>query len=309
MSEVSEPGVLAELGADVDWTDGEAATAARQALSGRAGLGRLGALAEWAAAVRPVPPSFTRPRLVLVGSEVPADVAELAADLGVSVRDVPVDAAEESAAGEQIPAAARAGGGLADVEADSGTDLLIVATPLLGAAPRVITAVVTNTEPVKVMARGAAATDPEAWMRLTGQIRDERRAALRWQDDPDRLLRAVGTPALAFATGLVLRAATRRTPAVLAGGGALVAALLAYEAHPRAVRWWAAADADPEPDSSSAVGPGGDPVPRLISSRLGLNTVLSLGTGEDPEAPGLVGVLSVPVLRAAARVASRIAGI
>ncbi len=84
--------------------------------------------------------------------------------------------------------------------------------------------------------------------------------------------------------GLVLRAAARRTPVLLDGPVAAAAALLAYEAQPRAVRWWAAADL------------GSDPAHELALTRMGQQAVLGLGTGLGD---GLAGVLTVPVIRTA----------
>jgi nicotinate-nucleotide--dimethylbenzimidazole phosphoribosyltransferase len=93
---------------------------------------------------------------------------------------------------------------------------------------------------------------------------------------------------LAAAAGVAMRAAVRRTPLVLDGPAASVAALVAYEAAPRAVRWWCAADL------------GDDPVHELALTRLGQKPVLGLGTSLGD---GLGALLAVPVLQAAVRLA------
>jgi nicotinate-nucleotide--dimethylbenzimidazole phosphoribosyltransferase len=292
---------LRTLGADVDWPDSAAGTALARVLTaagGQTAYGNLAALAEWVAAVRPGASQFTRPRLVL--SQHPdEDVYALADQLSVTVV---VPAVPDADVGEAVAA----GGELADAEAEGGTDLLVVADALRGPEPRVLTSVLTGTEPVKVLARGEAATDPETWMALAARVRDQRRDVAGLRDEPDRLLDLVGPPALGFTAGLVLRAATRRTPVLLAGGNTLVAALVAYECHPRAIRWWAVADVPARsPDDPRN---GADPVPGLITSRLGLRPVLGMGVGEDAGAVALAGLLAVPGLRAAARIASRFAG-
>ena len=88
---------------------------------------------------------------------------------------------------------------------------------------------------------------------------------------------------------MVLRATGRRTPVLLDGPVASAGALLAYEAAPRAVRWWAAADQGP------------DPLHEIALTRLGQEPVLGLGTGLGD---GLAGLLALPVLRAAAALGS-----
>ena len=150
----------------------------------------------------------------------------------------------------------RPGRRIADDEIDGGADLLVVGRAG-GADAAVAVSVLTNTEPVKVLARGAAATDPDAWMERAVAVRDARRACMTVRADPDRLLAEIGSARLAVVGGLVLRAAARRTPVLLDGPVAAAAALIAYEAQPRAVRWWAAADL------------GTDPLHELALTRMG----------------------------------------
>jgi len=146
--------------------------------------------------------------------------------------------------------------------------------------------VLTNTEPVKVLSRGAAATDPEAWMALATTVRDRRVEVYRERDSADRLLVAIASPRLAAIAGIALQAAVRRTPVVLDGPAAAAGALVAYEAQPRAVRWWCAADLGP------------DQLHEIALTRLGQHGLLGLGSGLGD---GLAGILAVPLLQAAAR--------
>jgi NaMN:DMB phosphoribosyltransferase len=267
-----EPVDLVSLGADVDWPDSEAGTALRESLAGQHDLGHLAPLAEWWRGVRPRE-TFDRPRLILVGAQVPTVVAAIADDVGASCRQV--DAHGDLAAGA----------GIADEEIEAGADLLMVAVPGIDADAAVAVSALTNTEPVKVLARGAAATDPDAWMDRAVAVRDARRACMPVRTEPDRLLAEIGSARLAVAAGIVLRSAARRTPVLLDGPVASAAALIAYEAQPRAVRWWAAADL------------GSDPLHELALTRMGQQGILGLGTGAGD---GLAAVLAVPVLRASA---------
>lgn len=267
---------LLSLGADVEWPDSEASAEVRDRLVSEPGMGRLAGLAEWAVGVRPPGSDFTRVRVLVIGGEQNDLIDETAAAVGAEVRTVAAEGSIE------------AGVALADDEIDRGTDLVIVAVPQVRADAAVAVCVLTNTEPIKVLSRGAAATDPEAWMRVAVEVRDARRRCMPFRDDPDRLLAEIGSTRLSVAAGLVLRAAARRTPVVLDGPVAAAAALVAYEAQPRAVRWWAAADLGP------------DPLHELALTRLGQRAILGLETGLGD---GLAGLLAIPVVRAAARLA------
>ncbi|HEY8300480.1 MAG TPA: nicotinate-nucleotide--dimethylbenzimidazole phosphoribosyltransferase [Jatrophihabitans sp.] len=262
---------LTSVGADIDWPDSAAGTAVRDRLAGNPYLGHLAALAEWWRAVRPGD-QLTRPCVVTIGAEASDLVVSTADALGASCR-------HDDGTGTVATGAA-----LADAAVDSGTDLLVVAAGAEGVDAAVAVSVLTNSEPVKVLARGVAATDPDAWMDRAAAVRDARRACMRVRADPDQLLERLNSPRLAVTAGLLLRAAARRTPVLIDGPVAAAAALVGYEAQPRAVRWWAAADL------------GGDPAHALALTRMGQQAILGLGTGLGD---GLAGLLAVPAIRAA----------
>ena len=270
---------LLSLGADVEWPDHEAAAVVREWLAARTGYGRLAELAEWVASIGAPSGGFRRVRGLVVGP--PAHV-ETADAVGAELLELAL--AEDTAAGFD------AGVRRVDEEVDAGADLLLLAVPGFAADIAVAASVLTSTEPVKVLSRGRAATDPEAWMDLAVEVRDARRRCLLLRDRPDELLAAIGSVRLATAAGVAMRAAVRRTPLVLDGPAAAVGALVAYEAAPRAVRWWCAADL------------GEDPVHDLALTRLGQRPVLGLGTALGD---GLAGLLAVPVLQTAVRLAGR----
>jgi NaMN:DMB phosphoribosyltransferase len=268
---------LLSLGADVEWPDHEAATVVRERFAARTGYGRLAELAEWVASIGAPEAGFRRVRGLVT---CPPGHAETAAAVGAQLLELvlPEDAA----------AAFEAGVRRVDEEVDGGADLLLLAVPGLGADIAIAASVLTSTEPVKVLSRGASAIPPQPWMDLAVEVRDARRRYLALRDRPDELLGAIGSARLAAAAGVAMRAAVRRTPLVLDGPGAAVGALIAYEAAPRAVRWWCAADL------------GDDPVHDLALTRLGQNPVLGLGTAVGD---GLGGLLAVAVLQTAVRLA------
>lgn len=272
---------LAALGAGVEWPDAEAALSARS--TDFAPAGRLGELVEWLAATQgrfpPEPPS--RPRLMVFGPVSPA-VHALATSLDVGVRSVQIDA------GTDVASALAAGSDVADEEIETGCDLLIVADPGAGPAAAVVVSLVTGAEPVALLPRGAAATDTAAWITRAETLRDTRRRVAELRNEPDRLLAALADPQLAATTGLILQGVALRTPVVLDGTAAVVAALLGHDVQSRADRWWRIADSCPDPVHARAV--------EELLQRPMLDLATSAGDG-------MAGVLTVALLRAAAHLA------
>jgi nicotinate-nucleotide--dimethylbenzimidazole phosphoribosyltransferase len=269
---------LLELGGQVQWTDADAAAAARA--GARPGAGRLGELAEWLAATGggypPSPPR--RARLVVLG-EVAGRVADLAAqhEVGVLAGKLPADTAEGFGAGIE----------LADAEIDAGADLLVLAATGAALATAAVVGLLSGAEPVALLPRGVAAIDSAAWIERAVQLRDLRRRVATLRAAPDDLLPALDSPELSVAAGVTLRTVARRTPLVLDGSVALAAALLCYDAQPRAGRWWQVADSSTDPVHIRAV------------EQLAQRPILDLGTDRGD---GTAGVLAVGVLRAAAAV-------
>ena len=269
-----EPGLRA-LGEDVDWPDSEASVRIREAAYGHPELGRFATLAEWAAGVAPSKARFEKVTVLIVDAEPAEAVVELAESAGARLRPM-IELSDGLSAGIAV----------ADDEIERGTELLVLAAPTMAADAAVTISILTDTEPVKVLARGEAATDPDAWMALAAEVRDRRRTGMAHRDDPDGLLADLSSDRLAAAAGVALRAAARRTPVMLDGPVATAAALIGYEAQPRAVRWWCAADVS------------GEPAHEVAHSRMGLRAVLELGSGLGD---GLAGLLAVPVIRTAVR--------
>ena len=271
---------LVALGADV--VEPDAGAAARTRAQCPATLGRVGSLAEWLSGVQAAsPPKPLGPvHLVVFGAPLAPAPETLAAELDVHTHSV------DGMDGTDVDKALATGVALADELSDSGAALLLAASPAGAVAAGVLVSVLTNTEPVKVVARGAFAADAPAWMERVAAIRDARRNAYVLREDPATLLAAIGHPVVAAATGFVLRSASRRTPSVLDGRAMLASALLGHSVRSPAARWWLAADA------------GNDPGARLAQATLGLRSVFDLGldTGD-----GTAALLALPALRALAR--------
>ena len=268
----------------IERTDDGARVAARDALGGaRGAYGQLGEIVVWLAGVSGAfpPPAPARAVVVHLGDE-----PDPRPDLGrVAAGEATLRVRALTSRAETVSQALERGAALADAEADGGADLLLVAAPLAAArlpAAVLIAALTGNDAPSVV---GAAGLDDATWMRSCAAVRDGLRKARPHAADPVDLLTAAGGPDLAFLTGLLLRAAARRTPAVLDGTAVLAAALLAAQLDPDTADWWLVAQRDPDPAATEAV------------KSLGLAPLLDLGLrGRD----GLAAVLTLAVVRAAA---------
>lgn len=195
---------------------------------------------------------------------------------------------------DELTAALAAGRTVADQEIEAGADLLLAGN--LGVAAStpasVLVAVLTDTEPIRVIGRGDG-IDDSAWIRKCAAVRDARRRAWPHRDDPYRLLAVAGGADLAALTGFLVQAARRRVPVLLDGLVPCTAALLAQLACPPVVRW-------------CLVGQqSGEPAHELALRRLGLRPVLQLGVELDQ---GVGALLALPVLQSATRLLAGAAG-
>lgn len=266
-------------------------------------LGRLVVVADWLAARRDDRGPLSRPRVVVLTGAHEGDgwgAAELLAeahgagfvlvekpDLGVPGPDTPAgDLLDQGAAVASI----ERGRQLADREIDGGADLLI---PGLGGrdhtlALGVLTAVLTGLEPVDAVA--VADTDPTRWVAAVTDLRDTLFRLRDRDKDVVSLIAAVGGADFGTLTGLLAQASVRRTPVLLDGLPATVAAVLAHRLAPGAEGWFLAA--------GQAVGRPG----RRLQDMLGLPLVAALET-DSPAGAGAVLVL--PLIQAALTVTAR----
>lgn len=155
-----------------------------------------------------------------------------------------------------------------DQEVDGGTDVLLVGDIADDnrCSVAALAAVLTGTEPTKTVRRD---NDSGAWARAVEVVRDARQRGKSLASQPLPLLAAIGGPDLAALAGMLVQAATRRTPALLDGAAAHVAGLVAEACAEGSSAWWASA-------SSS-----GDPAEALARKALGLDPVLSLDLSLD----------------------------
>uniref|UniRef100_UPI0015F0A902 nicotinate-nucleotide--dimethylbenzimidazole phosphoribosyltransferase n=1 Tax=Streptomyces sp. WELS2 TaxID=2749435 RepID=UPI0015F0A902 len=200
---------------------------------------------------------------------------------------------EDALTPEEAEAALRAGVAVADEEADSGTDLVVLGDVSVGGTTpaAVLIAALCGTDASVVTGRGGVAIDDLAWMRKCAAIRDALRRARPVLGDQLQLLAAVGGADLAAMTGFLLQCAVRRLPVILDGVVATACALVAQRIAFRAPDWWLAGHASGEPGQAKAL------------DRMALEPLLDQGVkvGE-----GVGALLALPLVRAAAALAAEL---
>lgn len=245
--------------------------------------GRLDELAGWLAAAQGTWPPAEPRSVRLVAMVESAEVADGLAGILAAARVVDVTPVTVLPSGD-VEDALALGVATADAAADEGVDLIVA----MGAGRTVpaITAIaaLSHLEPVEAV---TSRVDDEVWRQEVVAVRDLLLRVRPHHDTPYSLLSELRSPVLAALAGLSIQAANRRTPVVLDGLDACVAAASLYQIAPFATEWWAVADC------------AGTPAQRAAVDLLRLTPVLSLGT-----AAGYAGPLVAPLLRAAARLAT-----
>ncbi|MDT6982191.1 nicotinate-nucleotide--dimethylbenzimidazole phosphoribosyltransferase [Streptomyces lusitanus] len=194
---------------------------------------------------------------------------------------------------EEAEAAFRAGMAVADEEADSGTDLVVLGDVSVGGttAAGVLVAALCGTDASVVTGRGGLAIDDLAWMRKCAAIRDALRRARPVLGDQLKLLATVGGADLTAMTGFLLQSAVRKLPVLLDGVVTAACALVAQRVAFRAPDWWLASHASGEPGQAKAL------------DRMALEPVLPRGVAVGEGAGAL---LALPLVQAAAALAAEL---
>ncbi|MEU7568058.1 nicotinate-nucleotide--dimethylbenzimidazole phosphoribosyltransferase [Streptomyces fradiae] len=194
---------------------------------------------------------------------------------------------------EEAERAVRLGVAVADEEADSGTDLVVLGDLSVGGTTVAATliAALCGTDASVVTGRGGAGIDDLAWMRKCAAVRDALRRARPVLGDQLALLAAVGGADFAAMTGFLLQSAVRRMPVILDGVVSAACALVAQRAAFRAPDWWLAGQVSGEPAQAKAF------------DRMALNPLLDHGVtvGE-----GTGALLALPLVQAAAALAAEL---
>ncbi|MER6823657.1 nicotinate-nucleotide--dimethylbenzimidazole phosphoribosyltransferase [Streptomyces cellulosae] len=200
---------------------------------------------------------------------------------------------EDALTPEEAEAAFRAGMAVADEEADSGTDLVVLGDISVGGttAAGVLVAALCGTDASVVTGRGGLPIDDLAWMRKCAAIRDALRRARPVLGDQLRLLATVGGADLTAMTGFLLQSAVRKVPVLLDGVVTAACALVAQRVAFRAPDWWLASHASGEPGQAKAL------------DRMALEPVLPQGVAVGEGAGAL---LALPLVQAAAALASEL---
>ncbi|MEE4491217.1 nicotinate-nucleotide--dimethylbenzimidazole phosphoribosyltransferase [Streptomyces sp. BE230] len=194
---------------------------------------------------------------------------------------------------EEAEQAVRLGMAIADEEADSGTDLVVLGDLSVGGttAAATLIAALCGTDASVVTGRGGAGIDDLAWMLKCAAVRDALRRARPVLGDQLELLATVGGADLAAMTGFLLQCAVRRLPVILDGVVSAASALVGQRAAFRAPDWWLAGQLSGEPAQAKAL------------DRMALNPLLDHGVivGE-----GTGALLAFPFVSAAAALAAEL---
>jgi nicotinate-nucleotide--dimethylbenzimidazole phosphoribosyltransferase len=199
---------------------------------------------------------------------------------------------EDALTAEEAEQAFRTGMELADEEADSGTDLVLLGDLSVGGTTvaGVLIAALCGTDASVVTGRGSG-IDDLTWMRKCAAIRDGLRRARPVLGDQLALLAAVGGADFAAITGFLLQAAVRRMPVVLDGVVSAACALVAQRVAFRAPDWWVAGGATGEAGQDKAL------------DRISLEPLLDRGVSAGG---GTGAVLALPLLQAAAALSAEL---
>ncbi|WP_416964242.1 nicotinate-nucleotide--dimethylbenzimidazole phosphoribosyltransferase [Streptomyces sp. Agncl-13] len=194
---------------------------------------------------------------------------------------------------EEAEAAFNAGVAVADEEADSGTDLVVLGDVSVGGTTpaSVLIAALCGTDASVVTGRGGLAIDDLAWMRKCAAIRDSLRRARPVLGDQLQLLATVGGADLAAMTGFLLQSAVRKLPVILDGVVAAACALVGQRVAFRAPDWWLAGQNSGEPGQAKAL------------DRMALEPLLDHGVTVGEGAGAL---LALPLVQAAAALAAEL---
>ncbi|MFJ8195978.1 nicotinate-nucleotide--dimethylbenzimidazole phosphoribosyltransferase [Streptomyces sp. NPDC096152] len=200
---------------------------------------------------------------------------------------------EDALTPEEAEAAFRAGVAVADEEADSGTDLVVLGDVSVGGTTpaAVLVAALCGTDASVVTGRGGEAIGDLAWMRKCAAIRDALRRARPVLGDQLQLLAAVGGADLAAMTGFLLQCAVRKLPVILDGVVSAACALVGQRVAFRAPDWWLAGHGSGEPGQAKAL------------DRMALEPLLEQGltVGE-----GAGALLALPLVQSAAALAAEL---
>jgi nicotinate-nucleotide--dimethylbenzimidazole phosphoribosyltransferase len=322
--------LVIQVGMDLPLPDDDAGVDARERLDTLdfpgSGLGVLVEAVEFAAATQgtSVPAPWTAPRVLLItgghsggaaAGDDPAEVERrvtqvtdgvgvlnrLAGQAGADIAVVRTSTVAEMEDGPVldeagVDAALRRGWQLADAAAEDGRDVLVLASMGVGtdAVATAVMAATTGAEPVSMLPRveqPGGRFDDNAWMVRCAAVRDTMHRIRQEPRGAIDILRQIGGPDLAVATGALLGAANRRIPVVLDGPIGIAAALISRDIATQARHWCLLPDT------------GDQALMRQAADVLGLAPVvdLELSLGEGANA-----LVALPLLRTAIGLAAAV---
>lgn len=207
---------------------------------------------------------------ILTAGQAPVNVLAAAAGAGVRLVDVSLNHevwgdervstgsggidTEDAMTQQQLERALEIGRRVADQEVDSGADLLLPGA--LGVAGETVAAALagtlTRTEPVAVVGVGYGISE-QVWKQRVKVVRDAMFRARSDIDQPLEVLRKISSPDFAALVAFCAQAAVRRTPVLIDGPMATVAAMFADRLAPGSRAWFGAAQTSTAPSQTTAL--------------------------------------------------------
>lgn len=258
------------LAARIPLPDEPARRAAQAKVDDRAGLGRLGEMAVWLAAVQGRSPAapFNRVRVITLPEP------EAASPDAVTL-DVPAEAEPAFLAGLAA----------ADAEIDSDADLLVVTGGSDLVPATALVALLAGKDVASVVGHRPGMDDRE-WMRVCAAVRDTARRGRPHTGELATLLATLPAPEVAVAAGVIAGSVARRTPVLIDDLVPAAAALVTQRISYRTSRWLAATQRTTDPGHVAAL------------ERLRITPLLDYGMASGL---GLGAQLAVPHFQAAAQ--------
>lgn len=279
-----------------------------------AALGRLGLPVFWLAGCqqRVMPAPIARPRVVVFAGDNgiadeqaavsrwprthtqdavqqlsehtgPIDFLANRADARVRLIQAGTSAPIDSADAMDAPLTAEAfeiGIKAANASADEGDDLVIPAD--LGIGNSTVAAAVigrlTGTEPVAILPRDATVST-EQWKQQVSVVRDAMFRSRGLADEPDELIRVLGSPAFAAEVAFIAQSAARRTPVLIDGAFSAAAAMLAERLRPGVQEWVFVATSTATPAVTARSNQGSWPKSATAWSKAGVAVTAGQGLG------------------------------
>jgi nicotinate-nucleotide--dimethylbenzimidazole phosphoribosyltransferase len=234
------------IAARITLPDEPSRRAAQAIADARAGVGRLGEIAVWLAAVQGRCPATPFERIRVVALPGPEGEQGGAGAGGGQPGDVTLDVPEDA------QSAFVAGMAAADSEVDAGADLFVLTGGTDVVPATALVALLAGKDVASVIGHRPGMDDRD-WMRTCADVRDTARRGRPHTGEIASLLAALPAPEVAMAAGVISAATARRIPVLVDDLVPAAAALVTQRISYRISRWLAATQRTTDPAHAAAL--------------------------------------------------------